>query len=104
MVEPEQTRLTASQIERLTPLLHELVTAVSHVGVPDERALGALLGTAGLSGEAWAGGELRLWARLLARVRNTQDDTQALTVRQALMDRGVREAPAMLAVDMLVRA
>ena len=87
-------------IERMTPALSELAELVSHAVHPDADTLKPILLRLGLDSDMRALHELEQWCQILSRVRSMPDDLRLREdTIEALQERGIPEAPAMLAVN-----
>ena len=92
--------LPPEKLDLLLPALRHVAELVQKKAAPDREGLRLLLLAGGLD-EHWAVDELERWCRVLTEVRGSEDaDKREIAVR-ALMLRGVPEAPAKLAVDMV---
>ena len=96
---PMTSRLSSQALDQLTPLLGSLARLVargSQVGEDQLRTL--LLGT-DLDSDPVALEELKRWGRLLVALRECPSEDNRHATAEALMIRGLPEAPVLLAVD-----
>jgi len=91
-------KLEEEQIDRLQAALRELVTVSNTDGLLDYGRHAQILNKLHLTNEHWAVQELDIWASILFKI-GCADDKQ--TVINALGQRGVKEAFAVLATEML---
>ena len=93
------SRLSSEALNQLTPLLGSLARLVARGSQVSEAQLRTLLLGADLESEPAALEELKRWSKLLTALRaQPSEDNRHATV-EALMVRGLPEAPVLLAVD-----
>jgi len=87
-------------VEQMMPALGELAQLIAYGTRPDSEALKGTLLQARLAKDKKALAELERWGPILQRVHDMPDDSdQRAAAIAGLMERGVREAPATLAVE-----
>ncbi len=89
--------LSTDQIEQLTPLLGSLARMAARGSSLSEAELRTLLKGADVADKDAAQAELQRWAELLLDLR--ADAGLRLVIGEALMQRGLPEAPVLLAID-----
>lgn len=88
------------KIEKLLPLLRQVVELVKKNGVPSPRDICPLLSNQELNlGWSWSVKELIRWGKVLSIVRNESNEGKKEEAQRALMLRGIPEAHAKLAVE-----
>ena len=93
------SQLSSDQLERLTPLLGSMARLIASGSEPRDDDLEILLLGADLEAEPQVLGELKRWDRLLRGVADNPREQRRRTTVEALMLRGLAEAPVLLAVD-----
>src|SRR5512136_2695024 len=88
-----------NNIEQLTPLLGSLARRVAVDSELSDHELRMLLVDEGVKVEPAALEELQRWGRLLRLLRRYPTQELSDAVREALKQCGVKEGPALLAVD-----
>lgn len=91
------SRLSSGVLEQLVPLLGGLARLVAQSSSLSDVQLKTLLLGAGLENDTVALEELKRWARLLAALHERPAELREATM-EALMLRGLPEAPVLLAV------
>ncbi len=94
--------LPSNTMEMLTPLLGGLTRLVRRGTRLDEGTLSALLLGADLEPDAHLLAEVSRWARLLGNLRDAPSEDLRHATIEALLLRGLPEAPVLLATDLLV--
>jgi|GEM_PF-4456968 len=92
--------LSPKQVERLLPALRDVAELVQRRGDVSEEDLKLLSQGVGLRTK-WAVRELRIWAGILAEVRGAHDAHKRDIAVRALRLRGIQEASARLAVEIV---
>jgi len=88
--------------EKLNKLLPILSTLAKHIGsgtVPKEHVLEEILRSVGIEAEEWAVEELVFWSKILQEASTASNDDEKAAFAVELQNRGIPEAPAILAVD-----
>jgi len=93
------SRLSSEVLNQLTPLLGSLARLVARGSQVSEAQLHTLLLGADLDSEPAALEELKRWGRLLTALREQPSEDNRHATVEALMLRGLPEAPVLLAVD-----
>lgn len=92
-------KLPGELIEKMMPVLSELAKLIGYGSNTDLDALQEILSRVGLDNNRKALDELKQWQKILVKVRNMPDDTDEREQAVAALEkRGVRSAPAELAV------
>ncbi len=92
--------LPPEKLERLLPALKHVADLVRDKGELSRDDLQLLLLASGMD-EDWAVSELERWTKVLVTVRGENDERKKEIAVRALMLRGVPEAPAKLAVEVV---
>ena len=99
-----EERLSEEKLSGLLPALSLLAERIGAGEPLEHSALLEVLLDVGISEQAWATEELRLWSKILCEARSTSnDDGKAKAILQ-LRERGMAEFPAILAVHMAINA
>ena len=93
------SRLSSEALNQLTPLLGSLARLVARGSQVSEAQLHTLLLGADLESEPAALEELKRWGRLLTALQEQPSEDNRHATVEALMLRGLPEAPVLLAVD-----
>ncbi len=95
-------RLSDEQRDKLQPILSRLAGEISKGVKPEQEYLRQVLLEFGIQPEKWALEELEYWSNTLFRVSSDirERDRAVLELRS----RGVQEAPAILAIDVVITA
>jgi parallel beta-helix repeat protein len=96
-------RLSSEALNQLIPLLGSLARLVARGSRVSEDQLRTLLLGVGLESDPAALEELKRWSQLLTALREQPSEDNRLATVEALMLRGLPEAPVLLAVDTVVR-
>ncbi len=97
------SRLSSEALNQLTPLLGSLARLVARGSQVSEAQLRTLLLGADLESEPAALEELKRWGRLLTALREQPSEENRHATVEALMLRGLPEAPVLLAVDTVAK-
>lgn len=93
------SRLSSEALNQLVPLLGSLARLVARGSQVSEAQLRTLLLGADLESEPAALEELKRWGKMLAALREQPSEDNRHATAEALMLRGLPEAPVLLAVD-----
>jgi parallel beta-helix repeat protein len=96
-------RLSSEALNQLIPLLGSLAKLVARGSRVSEDQLRTLLLGVDLESDPAALEELKRWSQLLTALREQPSEDNRLATVEALMLRGLPEAPVLLAVDTVVR-
>jgi parallel beta-helix repeat protein len=96
-------RLSSEALNQLIPLLGSLARLVARGSRVSEAQLRTLLLGVDLESDPAALEELKRWSQLLTALREQPSEDNRLATVEALMLRGLPEAPVLLAVDTVVR-
>ena len=96
-------RLSSEALNQLIPLLGSLAKLVARGSGVSEAQLRTLLLGVDLESDPAALEELKRWSQLLTALREQPSEDNRLATVEALMLRGLPEAPVLLAVDTVVR-
>jgi parallel beta-helix repeat protein len=96
-------RLSSEALNQLIPLLGSLAKLVARGSRVSEAQLRTLLLGVDLESDPAALEELKRWSQLLTALREQPSEDNRLATVEALMLRGLPEAPVLLAVDTVVR-
>jgi parallel beta-helix repeat protein len=96
-------RLSSEALNQLIPLLGSLARLVARGSRVSEDQLRTLLLGVDLESDPAALEELKRWSQLLTALREQPSEDNRLATVEALMLRGLPEAPVLLAVDTVVR-
>ena len=96
-------RLSSEALNQLIPLLGSLAKLVARGSRVSEDQLRTLLLGVDLESDPVALEELKRWSQLLTALREQPSEDNRLATVEALMLRGLPEAPVLLAVDTVVR-
>ena len=99
-----EERLPEDKLSELLPALSLLAERIGAGEPLEHSALLEILLDVGISEQAWAIEELRLWSKILREARsNSNDDGKTKAISQ-LRERGMADFPAILAVHMAINA
>jgi parallel beta-helix repeat protein len=100
---PVTSRLSSEALNQLIPLLGSLARLVARGSRVSEAQLRTLLLGVDLESDPAALEELKRWSQLLTALRERPSEDNRHATVEALMLRGLPEAPVLLAVDTVVR-
>ena len=98
------SRLSSDQVEQLTPVLGSLARLVASGSDLSDRLLNTLLLGTDLGAESVVMEEVKRWGELLRGLQQDSSEEQRRVTTEALMLRGLPEAPVLLAVSAVAEA
>lgn len=95
-------KLSDERLKSLLPALNEITRYVNdNISISDE-VVQCILSTIKCESEVWAIDELKLWADIFLRARGISDNTKLDGLQNELLNRGIPEFPAVLALESIL--
>ncbi len=96
-------RLPDDRLELLLPALNEIVECINDGIVINAEGIANILAKVRCEQDTWAVDEIGLWVEILVQAQTITDETRIDNVRVELVNRGIPEFPAILALERLLR-